>query len=167
MTAQPDYETLQDTEPRYYLKRVGQLTRPADGPGITDSRREPRQLRAIPLLLCPWHDGAPVTVECRLVIAKDVSEHGLGVLVSDPPCGRLFVVGLQPDIRDPSQPWFFLGERRHLTEDASGCWTMGVQLMQFINPIFDDEVRQLRPMMKCLKPLLGGRITAMGTVDRT
>ena len=38
-----------------------------------------------------------------------------------------------PIVDDPSQPWFFVGNTRHLTEVDGGFRTMGVQLTEFLN----------------------------------
>ena len=143
-------ENLQDLELKIFLRRICRLTMPSRRSLDAESRREDRQPRSFPLLLCPWQDGAPVEADSHFVVARDVSNHGMGLLLSEPVWSEQFVIGVQPDKNDPSQPWFFLGDTRHLTDLGGGCWALGIKFTEFANARFVQELQGLTPLMQQL-----------------
>ncbi len=136
----------------HYLKRVRDLTIPNWGNYDDWNRQENRFNRALPMVLCPWENGKIDEPNTIYVLTKDVSNLGISLVFFQPVHVEQVVIGLYPDADDPSQPWFFVGNTRHLTEVGGGFWTMGVQLTEFLNTKYPSELEVLKPYAERLLP---------------
>ena len=116
-----------------------------------ERRREVRHDCMVPLMLCPWRDGEPIVDESRFAVARNVSAGGMGVLLTRPIADERLVIGVRSD-SDPTQPWFFLGETRHVTSMGSGCSVLGISVGEFLNETHPDLLDVLRPTIGWLLP---------------
>ena len=160
------FDDRQDPELRIFLGRMRRLCMPSRRGAKSEKRREDRHICMVPVLVCPWRDGAPVQSERQIAVAKDLSNHGVGLLLSKPfPHGKV-VVGVYVDPEVSSQPWFFLGETCHLTDLGGGCRTLGITVTECANAKFADELEVLKPLMECLRPFDGNTLESDSTDAR-
>lgn len=140
-----DYELLDHVRLEQFLERIRQRAR-VSGARNDDRRREERYKWAFTVLVCPWRDDEPVASEARVATVRDVSNHGMGLLLSQPLATPMVVVVMQIDEEDPKQPWFFLGETKHVSRLDDRCWKLGVAVATFA-PTIAEKVKVLTPML--------------------
>lgn len=120
------------------VRRITDLTTPnlitLSGMG----RAESRYSRALPALLIPCENGAPVPEESALVITKDLSDHGMGLVLAQPFDSQQAIVGLwlvtQPleTIEPDPDPILFSARVRNCIEIGGGYWQLGLELEEVI-----------------------------------
>lgn len=134
------------------LRRILDRTTPNYPVPCEPARRHDRYNRAIPTLVCPWEDGAPGEEQHAFGLTRDISRQGIGLVVPQPIDGSDVVLGFRVDRDDPNQPWYFLGKVRRSSPIGGGYWTVGVELYQFANVEYHDELDVLRPLTAALLP---------------
>ena len=145
---------------RRLVRRIRDLTMPNSPFGGNQTRRQERANRAIPTLICPWDNGEPVTERIHFGLTRDVSDHGVGLVTTEPLEVNQVVIAYWPDGDDPGQPWFFLGEARRLESIGGGFWTLGVEFVEFINQSHSSQLRELMPCARELRPMVAEPIGA-------
>jgi len=136
-----------------YLRRICSETAPivsrqADG----QSRRENRFYRTVPVLVCAWDKGKPKTDQVIWSVTKNISTHGLGLIVDQHVETETLLVGFWMSRQDPSQPWFFLGANQYSTSIGGGFYSLGIELSEFVNGKHRAELASLLPFAGHLLP---------------
>ncbi len=136
------------------IRRLCDLTtNNCSAPG--DTRRvDDRYYRTIPALICRWEDGCPVEDEWAIVLTRDLADHGLSLILVTPIDVDELVVGFWPSDAEMSEPWYFVGRQRNIRPIGGGYWTMGVELTEYANDDYYEELRALLPLAKKLLPQL-------------
>ena len=142
------------------LRRLCDLTTPNLCIREKPSRRKDRYNRAIPTLLCPWEGDRPVEDESTIVLTRDISDSGVGLVLSQPFRANRVLVGFFFDAWDPGQPWFFLGDVLRNMAFGGGYWNVGVELDEFANSIYPEKVKPLRALAAKLLPPVSAELTA-------
>jgi len=138
-----------------YLRRVSDMTNPNSAPVDSNRRVENRFSRIFPVLIAPWEGDAPVLTQCTYGLTKDLSDHGMAIVITRPLKKQEVVVGIWPTnellTASSSKPGFMLGEVRMEVEIGAAFYQLGVQLNEMVDethPQFD----KLRAQAKCLLP---------------
>ena len=132
-----------------YIRRLVDITTPNIQLIAEDLREHSRQNRVLPTMLVPWKDGAPVVNEATIVLMKDISDHGVGLVLSHPIRARQFLIAVRVD--EDERPWFFLGEFKQNSPIGGGYWVIGVKLTE----VFDSDppgLEKLSPLVEKLLP---------------
>ena len=134
-----------------YLRRLCDLTAPKAVSEDDALRAGSRYNRTIPTLICPWQDERPLAAEAMIALTKDLSDFGLGVVMTREPWVGSVVVGFWPTREVSSRPWFFRGQTRRGSEIGGGYWLVGVELEEFMEDRF-AELESLMPLAQQLLP---------------
>lgn len=116
-----------------YLRRICDNTTPNSGRTEQLDRVEDRYNRALPALVWPWQDDHAVAQQCLTAITKDVTDHGMGLILNAPLDCRDLVICLLSDTTGEVQPWFFLGHVVRSEGIGAGYWLMGIEISQMLN----------------------------------
>jgi len=145
----------QRREMESYLRRVSDMTNPNGGSSEGNVRAENRFSRIFPVLIAPWENDVPLLTNCTYGLTKDLSEHGIAVVITRPFKQKNVVIGIWPTneliTAGSSKPGFMLGEVRAEFEIGAAFYQLGIQLQEMIDdshPQFD----KLRTQVKCLLP---------------
>lgn len=134
---------------RPYLRRICDLTTPNFASPVDDSRSDNRCNRAIPTLLCPFETGNLIIDDCTFALTKDVSDRGIGLLLSAPFKTEDLIVAFWLSRQETESPWFFRGTAVRNDPIGGGFWLLGVRLESFLNP---RRFKQLLPIAANLLP---------------
>jgi len=115
-----------------YVRRICDLTTPNMATVFT-GRSEDRFNRALPTLLCPWQDKAPVTDQVATCLTSDLADRGVRLLLNQPFRATSVVLGYWIESVEMEEPWYFLGEVRHTQRLGGGFWALGIRLTEFAN----------------------------------
>lgn len=148
-------------ELKRYLRRVTDLTTPNRASAPNCARTEDRYNRAIPTLLSPWEGNRVDRSRCAMVLTRDISDRGVGLIAHHPFPAREVVLAYWLSIDDAHEPWFFQGTVQRQDAIGGGFWTIGVELAEFMNERRRHEMEPLLPLAHKLRPPLrdatGGR----------
>lgn len=135
-----------------YVRRLSDLTTPNMGTMGELSREENRYNRTLPALLCPWEREQAVVEECAFVLTRDLSDHGIGLTLNAPFTAEDALLGFWLPSDEMSEPWFFVSRTRRLTPMGGGFWSLGVELVEFANPNYGEQLEILKPVALHLLP---------------
>jgi hypothetical protein len=137
-----------------YLSHISDITNPQGG-SEEQKRKESRVSRIFPVLLAPWENDGPVMTQCTYGLTRDLSGHGVSVVIQRPFRKSEVVVGVWPTnemlTAGSSQPGFILGEVRQEFEIGAAYYHLGILLKELVSaehPSFDKLCTQA----KCLLP---------------
>ena len=116
-----------------YLRRICDRTTPNSGRTEQLDRVEDRYNRALPALVWPWQNDQVVTRQCLTAITKDVTDHGMGLILNSPLTYPDLVICLLSGTIDDGQPWFFLGHVVRSEGIGAGYWLLGIEITQMLN----------------------------------
>jgi len=133
------------------IRRIVDLTVPNLTYEVERDRAEDRSSRAIPALLCPWKNDAPVVAQHAFVLTKDFSSEGVGLVLKEPFHARDILLGFWLGAAIMDEPWFFLGTAQHLRQFGGGFWTLGVHLTEFVVPSSLTHRAALSPLLDQLQ----------------
>ena len=123
---------------------------------VRANRVEERYGRTLPVLLAPWEHDAPLVDQARFVVTKDISDHGMALIVPEPSEAVEVVVGMwihthQLDVVRPEpDPVFMLANVRNCSDIGGGCWQLGLQLEEILKS--GRVTAALRPLAQNLLP---------------
>ncbi len=143
-------DQIDDPAPR--LRQISDLTTSGWLAQSNDKRTGYRYNRALPTLLVHWDDGRPIEDEWAIVLTKDISDSGVGLVLGMPIDVDEVVIGFWLPDENMHAPWFFVGEPRYCAPIGGGYWTLGVQLVEFANDKYRDELECLLPLAEKLLP---------------
>lgn len=135
-----------------YLRRLCDLTTPNLASSTDSARAETRYNRTIPTLVCPWSDGYPETEKSVIGLSKDISDRGVGLVLSAPFYAEEVVLGFWLNRDTMEVPWFFLGYATRLSAMGGGFWTLGVEVREFANTEFSERMMPLTNLAAKLLP---------------
>ena len=135
-----------------YLRRVTDLTTPNRAGAPSCLRVEDRYNRAIPTLLVPWEGDRVDRTRCAMVLTRDISEHGIGLITHHPLRVSEVVLAYWLSFDDAHEPWFFRGAIQWEEAMGGGFWAIGVELAEFMNTHRRTDVELLVPMTRKLVP---------------
>jgi len=135
-----------------HIRRMIDLTIPNRGNSASTDRLGNRHNRAIPVIVCPWKNGKPVSSECIIAITKDVCDNGVGVILNEPSTVEDVVVGFLVYETTAAEPWFFRGKAEHTQAVGGGFWLLGIALTEFMNEDWQAELAPLLPFAQQLLP---------------
>jgi hypothetical protein len=141
-----------DVDSQRYIRRLIDLTTPNHAGPERMERYENRNNRSIPALLCPWEHKAPIVSKAIVAITKDLSDRGIGLILSDAFDAKDAVVGFCHPEATANEPWFFLGVRQTSVPIGGGYWLFGIELTEFMNEDQHAELKPLLPMAQMLLP---------------
>ncbi|KAA5543254.1 hypothetical protein FYK55_13340 [Roseiconus nitratireducens] len=134
-----------------YVRRICDLTTPNLATTVT-GRSEDRFNRALPTLLCPWDDGAPIKEEMTICLTSDLSDRGVRVILNQPLRHEQVVLGYWLQSVEMVEPWYFLGDVRHIQRLGGGYWAIGTQLIEFANKRYGRKLSELNHTAAQLLP---------------
>ena len=146
------FEPKKTTQVQSRIRRILDLTVPNLSRELFRDRIEDRNGRVIPALLCPWKNDAPVVDQLALVLTRDFSSEGVGLVLRDPFFEGDVLLGFWLGAEIMEQPWFFLGTAQHLLEFGGGFWTLGVHLNEFVGAMPLTRFAALAPHLERLQP---------------
>jgi len=137
-----------------FLRRITDLTTPNRAAAPDRTRSEDRYNRAIPTLLSPWQDGHVDRSRCAMVLTRDISDRGVGLIANHPFPAREIVLAYWITSDDAHEPWFFRGRIERESAIGGGFWSIGVKLVEFMNENQRPEIERLLPLAHKLIPPL-------------
>lgn len=135
-----------------YLRRICDRTTPNSGRTEQLDRVEDRYNRALPALVWPWQNDQVVTRQCLTAITKDVTDHGMGLILNSPLTYPDLVICLLSGTIDDAQPWFFLGHVVRSEGIGAGYWLLGIEITQMLNKERPECVELLYSQAERLLP---------------
>jgi hypothetical protein len=129
-----------------YLRRICDGTAPNNG--LTDrlERTENRYNRTLPAVVWLWQDDKPTAADkFDVCVTKDITDHGVGLILTTPLANREVVVCLRSSDRADAEPWFFLGRVVRGKAIGGGFWITGVELVELLNRDRPGIIEDLRP----------------------
>lgn len=140
---------------RPYMRRIADLTIPNLAKVATEHRVENRYNRTFPALIWPWLDGQGVTAAGRRGFTKDISDYGVGLVVSQPIVTDEVLVAFCLERSIMEEPWFFLGSVTRNDDIGGGFWITGVEWLEYMNEHRLREVSELVEEAQSLLPTQG------------
>lgn len=131
-----------------YIRRICDLTTPNLSTG---ERAENRLNRAIPTLICPWEKNQVLLEECSICLTSDLADGGVGLMMTEPFHAPQAVVGYWIANSEMSEPWYFVGDLRHVQPVGGGFWSVGIALSEYANK---RHQRALAPLQHAALQLL-------------
>lgn len=132
------------------IRRICDITA-FDAHLASQARCENRYNRTIPVVHCPWIDDQPVNDKSQLAITKDLSDRGVGLILSHVLEGEV-VIGFWLTSEELEEPWFFRATIRSNEPIGGGLWYVGAQFQEFLNTDYRDELRQMMTLATKLLP---------------
>lgn len=129
-----------------YVRRICDLTTPNMTTSTELVRVENRYNRVIPTLILPCVGGRPLLDAHVIGVTKDIADHGIGLVLSEPFQAKNVLLGFWIDSEKMSEPWFFSATARRCVAVGGGFWTLGVELDEFANPILGHAYKSLLPL---------------------
>lgn len=136
-----------------YLRRICDSTTPNNGMTDHSDRKESRYNRTIPVLIWPWVDDHPVAETCVTAATKDVTDHGVGLILTAPLTSAEIVVGILSDETASARPWFFRGEIVRGKSIGAGYWLYGARLLELLNRDRPEVIESLVDQTAQLQPI--------------
>jgi hypothetical protein len=121
-----------------------------------ESRTASRCMRCLPVVLVPWKGGGPLTTQAAFGTTKEVSDHGLAVVLPIQPQETEVGIGLLVD----GEPRFLRGQIKHCTAIGGGYWQVGIHALELIDPS-TPEWNNLLPFARHLVPALDADIATL------
>jgi hypothetical protein len=119
-----------------------------------DPRSDSRQSRVLPAFLVPFEDGTACCDECSFAITKNLSDHGLSLILHQPFHAREVVIGLWPvpfeRAGSPCDPLFVLGELVENVDLGGGFWQLCLVLTRLLDD--QEQIDRLTPFAAKLIP---------------
>ena len=129
------------------LSQIARMTNPELVPVQQEHRQDVRRSRVFPVLLTPWEDGVAAIADSVYALTKDVSDHGLALVLQAPYRIQMAVVGLvmpSPDALDAeAAPQFVLGAARQNVPLGGGYWQLGVEFSELLSVKQHPRLEQL------------------------
>ena len=148
------------------LRRVCDLTCPSLSPFEGDTRAQERENRTVIALLAPWADGTFSSGECTFAITKNISDHGLALVLPQPFRAEEVLVGFWPYSQHhaptDSSPFFAIGDVRQNVPIGGGFWQLGILLTELVTD--SSLVSRLMPLAARLLPKAAIERTAAAEV---
>jgi len=132
------------------MRRLIDLTTVNKASLFTSRRAETRQNRAIPILICPWRDDRPIVSEHLFGISKDLTDHGVGLIVNEPWTAQEVLVAFCHYEGTSGEPLFFRGTVRTLVEVGGGFWQIGLEILE----LFEEDIPESHSLVPLAKSLL-------------
>lgn len=132
---------LVDMQP--HLRRICDLTAPNNAAAAGLPRTENRYNRSIPALLAPWEEHRPVPDRGVVAITRDLSDRGVGLILTHPVEASDVVVGFYLASDVMQEPWFFRGMISRCDAMGGGFWLLGIELVEYMNEQWRDELEPL------------------------
>lgn len=114
----------------------------------TDRRREERYSRILPALFVPWDHRHPAMEKCTTVLTKDISDHGMALIVPKPVTEKKVLVGLWLHTEHlgfaEAGPIYFICQVRNCRSIGGGYWQTGVEL---------ESLAKSTEILEALQPL--------------
>lgn len=134
-----------------YIRRLINRTMPNSDLSNTQ-RQENRHNRVIPALVCPLRDNTPILADVAIAITKDISDQGVGLIMSAPYRVSDVVVGVfGPADLALQEPWFFRGRAQRNVAIGGGFWLLGIRLTEFMNEDWRGQLAPLFPLAEELR----------------
>lgn len=133
-----------------YVRRLADITTPNIHLIAEELREHTRQNRVLPTMLVPWENGAPLVNDSAMVLLKDISDHGVGLVLNQPFHARRVLIAVWPE--EEETPWFFLGEVKQNSPIGGGFWVVGVMLTDVFHDTHPAGLEQLLPLVERLSP---------------
>jgi hypothetical protein len=111
------------------VRRLIDRTSPNLPPSDGESRLEQRSNRTLPVILAPVEHGDVVAEDAIFAVTKDLTDHGLALVLNHPFQAEAVVVGFWCE----HAPCFFLGDMRKNTRLGGGFWQLGIELRELLN----------------------------------
>jgi hypothetical protein len=146
----PFFARKQHVDIAPYLRRICDRTAPNNGSTPQLDRKENRYNRTLPVLIWPWQNDGPLIDQCVIAITKDVTDHGMGIILRCEFDFPEMVLALLSGEADEAEPWFFLGHVVRSELIGGGYTILGVELTQFLNRDGSEAVEPLLPEAKKL-----------------
>lgn len=143
-----------------YLRRICDCTTPNSGRTEQLDRVEDRYNRTLPALVWAWQDDHVVAQQCVTAITKDVTDHGMGLILNAPLACQDLVICLLSDTTGEVQPWFFLGHVVRSEDIGAGYWLLGIEITQMLNKERPESVEFLYPQVERLLPSVACPVVA-------
>jgi hypothetical protein len=128
-----------------YLRRICDSTAPNNGLTEQLTRSENRYNRTLPVACWPWAAGKPDPNNVLLCVSKDITDHGIGLVLNQPLTSRDVVVGLRSSDAEDAESWLFLGHVVRGKPIGGGFWVVGVELVELLNRDQPEAVEHLLP----------------------
>jgi hypothetical protein len=119
-------------------------------------RTEQRFDRSLPVLIAPWESGKPLVDQASIAVTKDLSDHGVAVIVTEPWNVSEVVVAFQifnrqaGAVRTETDAIFIRASVRNLFSMGGGRWQLGLYLEEVVK--CDKALAALRPLATALLP---------------
>lgn len=138
---------------RPHIRRICDLTTP-NLPTTFEGRCDRRSNRTIPTLICPWENDLPVVDELSSCLTSDLSDRGVGLVLSQPYRSTSILLGYWTSPDDMREPWYFVGKIRRNQAIGGGFWAVGVELVAFANHEHPSSLIELKKVSRKLRPPL-------------
>jgi len=135
-----------------FLRRICDLTAPNNAAANGLPRTENRYNRTIPALLCPWANHRPQTEHGIIVMTRDLSDRGVGVILTHPLDMSEGVIGFYLASDVMQEPWFFRSLVTRCEAMGGGFWLLGLELVEYMNENWRDELDPLFQRAQKLLP---------------
>lgn len=135
-----------------FIRRICDLTTPNMTSSPELVRTENRYNRAIPSLVMPWVGGLPLVDQCLFGLTKDISDRGIGLILTEPFDFDELLLGFWLDSDEMSEPWFFVASARRCSPIGGGFWSLGVELSELATPLLSSHLSSLTPHAAKLLP---------------
>ena len=120
--------------------------------GGDEVRTTNRLAQAIPVLLCPLENDQPETDAAFVVVAKDISDTGVGLILNQPLRTEEVILGFWLGEEQSPEPWFFRATVRRNQPMGGGLWVLGLELAEFLNKGDRRRINSLIPAAQRLVP---------------
>jgi hypothetical protein len=141
------------------VRRMADLTVPSLAPLGNESRVERRMNRCLPVLLVPYEQHRAVVDEATIALARDVSDHGVALILPQPYRAEDVIVGLWltgPHVAPgPNELYLLHAQIRHCTEVGGGYWQLGLEWFELLKS--RKLIDTLRPFALQLLPRVAQR----------
>jgi hypothetical protein len=134
-----------------HIRRICDLTIP-NKPTPNCHRSEERYNRSLPVIVCPWRDGWPVTNELTVAMTKDLSEQGIGLIRDAPMTTEEVVIGFWLEVDDAAEPSYFRATTQSNQRLGGGYWLVGVALEEYMNRDHREQLKALDICAAYLRP---------------
>ena len=131
------------------VRRLADTTTPNIHLIEDDARQSSRQNRVLPTLLVPWENGELLVDESATVLTKDISDHGIGLVLNQPFHALEVLIGLW--LVDEECPWFFRGIARQNSPIGGGFWVLGIELAEVVHL---DQLPHVEVLLSLVHKLL-------------
>jgi hypothetical protein len=89
-----------------------------------------------------------------MVLTRDISDRGVGLIANHPLPAREVVLAYWLATDDAHEPWFFRGTIQRENAIGGGFWSVGIELVEFMNENRRRDIEPLMPLAHKLIPPL-------------